>query len=198
MAAARRGSPSRPPVRLRAVPPLDPPFDDEAAPAWTTGLPGQLALDFTAGTRPPADSRPPSGARPGSRRPSTALDPLPPPALPAASAEARQAARRFLVICLEIFNGYRGVSHVRALTDRSVHYEVVRQLTTGLERLTTLRRRTVGRGQPVRIRRVRICEPRSGAVEAAVVLDIGGHVWAAAFRVERRHGSWVATALHLL
>jgi hypothetical protein len=112
--------------------------------------------------------------------------------------EARRAAHRFLTTCLEIFNGYRTVAHIRPLTNRGELHEVIQQLSAALERLTVLRRRAVGRRQPVRLRRVRVCEPRSGAAEAAAVLDIGGHVWAAAFRVERRHGSWVATAFRLL
>jgi hypothetical protein len=194
MAGTHR-SPSRPPVRLRAVPPLDPPFDDEAAPAWAVG--GQLALDFTTASRPPADSRPSGGIPPNRRRPPAPLDPPPPHTLAAASVEARQAARRFLIVCLEIFNGYRTVSHIRPLAGRSEVHQVVRQLNAGLERLTTLRRRTVGRGQPVRVRRVRVCEPRQGVAEAAAVLEIGGHILATAFRVEQNGGSWVATALHL-
>jgi hypothetical protein len=192
--AGPRHSPSRPPVRLRAAPPLDPPFDDEPGVTWTSG--GQLALDFAASTRAPAGVRPPGSAPLRGRRPAPPVGP--PQASVAASMEARRAAHRFLTTCLEIFNGYRTVAHIRPLTNRGELHEVIQQLSAALERLTVLRRRAVGRRQPVRLRRVRVCEPRSGAAEAAAVLDIGGHVWAAAFRVERRHGSWVATAFRLL
>ncbi|HEX6969976.1 MAG TPA: Rv3235 family protein [Micromonosporaceae bacterium] len=181
------------------MPPLDPPFDDEAAPPWTG--PHQLALDFPTASRRPGNLRPRTGTRPGQRRSAPSLDPrpAPPPGTPVgASVEARQAARRFLLACLEIFNGYRTAAQVRPLAGRGELHEVVKQLNLGLERLTALRRRTGDRRQPVRLRRIRICEPRSGVAEAAAVLDIGGHARAFAFRVERRHGSWVATALRLL
>ncbi|HEY0696576.1 MAG TPA: hypothetical protein VGD43_02065, partial [Micromonospora sp.] len=127
MNTVRRRSRPRPAVRLRAVPPLDPPCDDEVPPAaWSTGVGGQLALDLSGRGRPvgtPSRSRHPLGppnrvdptgpggadgpARPGEP------GPLPPGAFATATPEARQAAHRFLTTCLEIFNGYRPVAHIR-------------------------------------------------------------------------------------
>lgn len=196
MARAR----SRPPIRLRAVPPLDPPFEDESAAGWMLGTHGQLALDFAPSQPPAGPSHPPGSQRPSRRRPSPPLHPLPLPQGPptTASAEARQAARRFLLTCVEVFNGYRPVAHIRALATRTAAANVVGQLTTGAGRLAAPRRRgAVGR-EPVRVRRIRVCEPRSGVVEAAAVLSAGGRVRALAFRLERCRGSWSVTALRVL
>lgn len=184
------------PVQLRAVPPLDPPFDDESTAAAGPGR-GQLALDLTGAGRPVISSRPRGGSHPAHRRPAAPLDPLPLPngMVPTATPEARQAARRFLRTCLEILNGYRPISHLRPLTSPGESEGVIGQFAVGLDRLAVLARRAGGRRELVQIRRVRVCEPRPGAAEAAAVLGNGGRTWAVAFRLERRRGSWVATAL---
>ncbi|HEX5540732.1 MAG TPA: Rv3235 family protein [Micromonospora sp.] len=197
--AGTRGR-ARPPIRLRAVPALDPPFEDESAPAWAPALAGQLAFDVAAEQRPSLTSRPPGGPRPSRRRPPAPLDPLPlpPAALATAGPEARQAARRFLVTCLEILNGHRPVSHIRLLSGRGEAASVVANLTAGLDRLILLRRRPPHRRAPVALRRMRVCEPRTGVAEAAAVLGTGGRSWAIALRLERRQGTWVATALRVL
>ncbi|MFD0787564.1 hypothetical protein ACFQZ8_26985, partial [Micromonospora azadirachtae] len=47
----RRPGPSRPPIRLRPAPPLDPPYvDDEIG--WSPPTHGQLALDLFGASRP--------------------------------------------------------------------------------------------------------------------------------------------------
>ncbi|HEX5596472.1 MAG TPA: Rv3235 family protein [Micromonosporaceae bacterium] len=190
----RAHSVPRPPIRLRAVPALDPPFEDELAPAWTVGAPGQLALDLPS---PASAARPPGGPRPNRRRPLGPF-PLPPAALATASPEARHAARRFLIICLEIFNGRRPTAHIRPLTGRGEAESVVGQLSAGLDRLGMLRRRLHQRGQPVALQRMRVCEPHPGVAEAAAAIKSGGRTWAIAFRLERRRGTWVATVLRVL
>ena len=194
MPAGRAGS--RPSVRLRTVPPHDPPYDDEsAAQIWTAG-PGrqQLTLDlFPAGTRAPTTR--PGGGRPPAR---PGFPPFPPDALANATPEARQAARRFLNTCLEILNGYRPVAHVRSLARPADAEAVVAQLAAGIERLAVPRQRTADRREPVRVRLMRVCEPRPGVAEAAAALGSGARRWAIAFRLERQRGSWVSTAIRVI
>ncbi|HEX2771256.1 MAG TPA: Rv3235 family protein, partial [Micromonosporaceae bacterium] len=125
------------------------------------------------------------GAPRGHPAPGTAADP-----------DARQAARRFLAICLEVLNGYRPLAHIRPLVNPAEVETVLAQLTTGVERLARLRR--AGKRAPARLRVVRVCEPRPGAVEAAAVLGDAGRTWALAFRLERRQGRWVGTAVRVL
>ncbi|MFB9239761.1 Rv3235 family protein [Plantactinospora siamensis] len=63
MAPARTTTRTRAAVRVRPVPPLDPPFEDESLPyAWWREPPGQLALDLGAAGRN-------AGPRPGAGRP---------------------------------------------------------------------------------------------------------------------------------
>ncbi|WP_377569804.1 Rv3235 family protein [Micromonospora sonneratiae] len=175
-------------MRLRAIPPLDPPFDDESSPSVWPPVPyGQLMFELTPGrgrndrTRPPG--RPPA---------------LPPGGLVTASPEAKRAMHRFLNTCLEILNGYRPAAQIRPLTSPVNTKEIVAQLAAGIERLTPARRTTGRPADPVRIRRVRLCEPRTGVVEAAAVLDTPARSWAMAFRLERLGGNWVGTVAQLL
>lgn len=207
-------SATRPAVRLRPVPPLDPPYEDELAPEiWAAGSgSGQLALDLTAGARRaggpagvggggrdrgPATGRDVSLGADGARRGGGPAGPAR-RAAPgtAAGPDARQAARRFLAICLEVLNGYRPLAHIRPLVHPAEVEAVLAQLTTGVERLARLRR--AGKRTAAQLRVVRVCEPRPGAVEAAAVLVDAGRTWALAFRLERRQGRWVGTAVRVL
>ncbi|MEV1288675.1 Rv3235 family protein [Micromonospora sp. NPDC049679] len=191
--------PARPVVRLRPAPPLDPPFEDESDPQ-TWALPSgarQLALKLgpvartdtvrrrraePAATVPPADDVPRA---------------LPSDALAAASPEARQAARRFLTTCLEIFNGYRPVSHIRPLSGPFHAQAISQHLATGIDRMAG--HRVIGRPKElVRLRTLRVCEPRRGVAEAAAALSAAGRTWAIAFRLEQRGGSWVGRMAELL
>ena len=51
---------------------------------------------------------------------------------------------------------------------------------------------------PVGVLGLRLCEPRPGAVEAAVLLVTGERTWAMALRLELHQQSWCATTLRLL
>ncbi|MDW5329907.1 Rv3235 family protein [Plantactinospora sp. KLBMP9567] len=244
MPLARARPPVRPTVRLRPVPPLDPPFDDECVPETWVELapssggvppaverfrsavaerphPGRSARSAAVPTSPtrPTDRPATPGVRPGpSTSRATALpDPgtsrataLPDPgtsratagppvadAVAGATPEAKRAAKRFLDTCLEIVNGYRPAWHVRALASPPDAAAMVAQLASATSRVCGRRRP----GQPVhtvRLRRLRVCEPRPGVVEAAAVVGVAGRTWAMAFRIERRRGSWVGTAVALL
>ncbi|MGA4726135.1 Rv3235 family protein [Micromonospora taraxaci] len=196
MSEARPG-PSRPPVRLRPVPPVDPPYADETDGSyWPAPTHGQLALDLFASTRPDP-VRPPerrAALRPVPTRPTT----HPAASLPGATApESARAAHRFVGTCLEVINGYRSPAQVRALLDPPRAADLLAELARASVRTGAPRRRA---SRPaVRLLRLRVCEPRETAVEAAAVLTgTAGRSWAMALRLEHRRGRWLCTALHVL
>jgi hypothetical protein len=173
-------------IRLRPVPRYEPPFDDEATPqSWASSR--QLALDW------PADSRgtpaPPESA---------------PPAVAGASGDAKLAVRRFVRLCVEILNGFRPAAHLRRMALPAEAADVVAQGLAGARRAAALRgtSRPGARRQrqptPVGVIGVKICEPRSGAVEVAVTLVTGDRTWAMAFRLELHQQTWTATALLII
>ncbi|MCW6006977.1 hypothetical protein K1W54_20680, partial [Micromonospora sp. CPCC 205371] len=147
----------------------------------------------------PRDRVPATGPAP----PAALVDATPPEApapVASASPEARQATKRFLDMSLEILNGYRPTGHIRSLTVPGCAEAVIAQLGASLDRAATLRG-----GQPphvtkrpsafVRARRLHICEPCPGVVEAAAALGLAGRTWAMAFRLERRRGTWLCTTV---
>jgi hypothetical protein len=253
MRVARTRPPIRPAVRLRAAPPLDPPFDDEPAssvwlrdpgtqltlslptrpagrrrrpvpvgrrggPGGADGPPGPCGTDGPLGVGaadwPPgmggADGPFRAGGAAGSEGTAGAGGPgggdaehgpaaLPPGALATASPEARQAARRFLGTCLEILNGYRPVAQIRPLASPAHATEIIEQLTAAVARAAAPRHPAARTARGfVRLRRMRVCEPRPGVAEAAAALGVDDRTWALPFRLERRRGGWVGTEVRLL
>jgi hypothetical protein len=170
---------SRAAIRLRPVPRYEPPFDDEATPqVWTSSR--QLTLEW------PADG--PSAPAPATPEP---------PVVAGASGDARLAVRRFVRLCVEVLNGFRPAAHLRQLALPSHAADVVSQGLAGARRAADLRRirQPAARRPPVGVIKVRLCEPRAGAVEAAVTLVTGDRTWAMAFRLELHQQTWAATAL---
>jgi hypothetical protein len=53
-------------------------------------------------------------------------------------------------------------------------------------------------GDRIRLRHLRICEVRDGAVEAAAVLVRGESIRAMTLRLERHSGVWLCTHLQVL
>ncbi|OLB81661.1 MAG: hypothetical protein AUI14_02540 [Actinobacteria bacterium 13_2_20CM_2_71_6] len=161
------------PVRVRPAPAMDPPYDDEP------------------------------GGRPN--RPEPSGRPMPGPVTPTPSGqhrpdEAYRAVRRYLDLSLEVLGGFGPIGHLRGLTDPGRFEEVAGQLTrlgaapitrpgSGLVRVV---------GDRVRLRHLRICEVRDGAVEAAAVLARGDAVRAMTLRLERHSGGWLCTHLQVL
>ncbi|MCP3783049.1 Rv3235 family protein [Micromonospora sp. A3M-1-15] len=217
MVDTRRPLAPRPPVRLRPAPPLDRPCTDQD-PAWgdAWGSVDQLALDLFDARR---DLDRPAGRaadRP-TRRPGRSLDRAtgraadirpaptgpgrsagpPPAALVTATPEAARAAHRFVRTFLEIVNGYRPPGQLRPLCLPEAAARVAAELTRAARRVGPARRRAA---RPVlQLRRLRVCEPRAGAVEAAAVLaGAGGANWAVALRLEHRRGTWLCTVLTVL
>jgi hypothetical protein len=120
-----------------------------------------------------------------------------------ASHEAKLAVHRFVRLCVEVLNGHRPPAHLRQLSRPAEAAAVVSQALSGARRVADLRRATPSRRPPrrpapVAVVRLRLCEPRPGAVEAAVALVTGERTWAMALRMERHDESWSATALRLI
>ncbi|HEY8450915.1 MAG: Rv3235 family protein [Micromonosporaceae bacterium] len=183
---------ARPLIRLRPAPVTDPPYDDERDPhAPLTALP-----------QPPLPFRSLQARR--RRRPAPASPSSPPPRQPVVSPGARTAAARFLNACLEIWNGYRPATHIRALCEPVDALTVQREMAEAARRLSAVTSRLHCR---VVVRRMRVCEPRTGAVEISAVIGTAARgsarspherAWAAAFRLEQRHGRWHCRLARLL
>jgi hypothetical protein len=171
-----------PTVKLRGAPHSEPPFDDEMEPTvWATAQ--QLALDWALPEQPVPEPRAPV------RRPVVA----------GASADAKLAVRRFVRLCVEVLSGYRPPAHLRRWSRPGEASEVVAQALVGTRRIAESRRhRPARRPPPVAVIRLRLCEPRPGAVEAAVALVTGDRTWALALRLELHQESWSATTLRLI
>ena len=180
----------RPSISLRPAPQCEPPFDDELEPAvWATAH--QLALDWRA-LKPP---EPP---------------PAPPPVhrsvVAGASHEAKLAVNRFVRLCVEVFNGHRPPHHLRHVSLPADAANVVAQAQSAVRRIAANRKaaRSPARHHPPRrppavaVIRLRLCEPRPGAVEAAVALVTGERTYALALRMELHQDSWAATTLRLI
>jgi hypothetical protein len=109
--------------------------------------------------------------------------------------------------CLEVLNGYRPVAHLRALSSPA-HASAVAEAMTGAVRRVANAMGAPGGSKPARVklRRMRICEPRPGIAEISVVLSahteersrVSGRCWAAAFRLERVGTSWRCTVARVL
>ncbi|WP_229399620.1 Rv3235 family protein [Micromonospora okii] len=200
MTDSRRPGPARPPVRLRPAPPIDPPFVEEPAEGWPRPVAAQLALDlFEAHRRAPSHpGRRPHDPGPAPGGPGRSAPTAPPPlALVTATPEATRAAQRFVATCLEILNGYRPLGQIRPMSELARSAEVVQELTRAAARTGPVRRRSTR--PTVRLRRLRVCEPRPAAVEAAAVLAGGaGRTWAMALRLEHRRGRWLCVAMQVL
>jgi len=158
------------PVRLRPVPVTEPPDDGVS----------QHALD----------------ERPVYRQETSRVA----AAGPARSPDAARAVRRYLDLVVELLGGFRPVAQLRAHTDPARLEEVLAQLArlggpsvtwpgSGLVRAT---------GARIRLRHLRACEVRDGAVEVAAVLGRADAVRAMTVRLERHGHTWLCTHLHVL
>ncbi|MFB9331943.1 Rv3235 family protein [Actinoplanes octamycinicus] len=126
------------------------------------------------------------------------------PVVAGPSGDAKLAVKRFVHLCVEVLNGYRPATHLRGLSLPAEAAGVVAQGLAGARRVAQLRRarrpgdRRAQRPSPVGVLRVNLCEPRRGAVEAAVALVTGERTWAMALRLELHDDEWCATTLRLI
>ncbi|MFI5836050.1 Rv3235 family protein [Micromonospora sp. NPDC051300] len=117
--------------------------------------------------------------------------------LATASPEAARAAHRFVRTFLEIVNGFRPPGQLRPLCVPETAAQVSAEFTRAARRVTPVRRRAAR--PALHLRRLRVCEPRAGAVEAtAVFTGAGGTSWAIAVRLEHRRGTWLCLVLTVL
>ncbi len=216
----------RPIMRVRPAPSSEPPYDDERPVDAGAVCVGQLEIagSIPAGARPgtPVGARPstPVGAHPThptsptDGRPGTQVDQAPGaqtrrPAHPVA--ESRLAAQRFVGICVEVLNGFRPITHLRPLatpvdyatitnqlTRRAVRTRMDRACTAGGNRSVSAGRAAASATAGVALLRIRVCEPRTGVAEAAVVLAHGEAVFAMAVRLEHRRGRWCCALLQVI
>lgn len=177
-------------VSMRPAPPSDPPFDDDEGPhLWSA-----------TATQPPLQL---AGRKPPRHRPAAAQ-----PTSPGVSASARAASAHFMKACLEILNGYRPVTHLRAMSSPLDAAGVLEAMTGATRRLAReVGAPTAGKGPRVSLQRMRVCIPRAGAAEISAVISAqpqpgrpGGSTrsWAAAFRLEHRQGRWQCTVARVL
>jgi uncharacterized protein DUF6459 len=215
-------------IRLRPAPPLDPPYDDEVTEPRLIGESGfaMLPLDWPRlpGLPQPASSAPGSPEKPPGAGVQTRGS--------AESGQARYAAQRFVGVCVEVLNGFRPATHLRALAAPAdlpllvdqVLRRTVRMHLSGPPSASSGSHSTghvvgsglqqIGPGSPsrptptghaarfrqhqVRVRGIRLCEPREGITELAAVLAYGQHTWAMAARLERRRESWQCRLVQVL
>ncbi|MCO8272967.1 Rv3235 family protein [Actinoplanes sp. TRM 88003] len=184
----------QPTISLRPTPRCEPPFDDELEPSfWATAH--QLSLDWS-----PRRPAPPGPAADAPRHsPAAGVSP-----------DAKLAVKRFVRTCVEVIDGHRPAAHLRRLSHPMQAAGVVAQGTAAAHRVRELRetmkrprrraagRRAGDRPTPVAVLHVRLCEPRPGAVEAAVALLTAERTCAMALRLELHEAEWQATALRLL
>ncbi|MGC4894740.1 Rv3235 family protein [Micromonospora sp. DT31] len=187
----RRRDPGRPASRAADPAPAWPRWSTSGPHAGGTAPPGTV---HTAGTgrppHPPSPARPAGGARP---LPTAAA----PTAQVTATPEAARAAHRFVRTFLEVVNGFRPPGQLRPLCLPEAASLVSAELGRAARRVKPVRSRTTR--PALLLRRLRVCEPRAGAVEAtAVFAGPGGTSWAVALRLERRRGTWLCLVLDVL
>ena len=214
---------SRSGISWHSAPRCEPPFDDEPAPT-VRAMAGQLSLPWPeadSGGRAVVRRPPGPGAAPrDAGRPSPPADPCgdvsfsarTPPAyrpqrspIAGASHDAKLAVHRFVRICVEVLSGHRPPAHLRRLALPAEAADVVAEGLSAVRRVAALRqaayrpgRRPPRRVPPVAVVRLRLCEPRPGAVEAAVALVTGDRTYAMALRLELHQDAWHATSLRVL
>ena len=219
---------SRAAIRLRPVPRFEPPFDDEAAPQiWAPSrqLALEWPSNSRPAPVPPVQSPPAVAGASGDAklavrrfvrlcvevlngfRPAAHLRRL---SLPSNAAE---------VVAQGLAGARRAADLRRTADQRTAHRRTAAQQRPGPGQRhagpgaqsvpgqqhagSGLGRAYPGPGQqrhptPVAVLGLKICEPRAGAVEAAVTLVTGERTWAIAFRLELHQQTWAATTLLII
>jgi hypothetical protein len=111
----------------------------------------------------------------------------------------------FVRLCVEVLNGHRPAAHLRHVSLPSEAAGVVAQGLAAARRVSGMRKaaQTPGRRPPRRlppaaVMRLALCQPRPGAIEAAVAVVTGERTWALAIRLELHADTWSATTLRLI
>jgi hypothetical protein len=168
-----------PPILVRPIPDISPPVIDSRTPALPEPSPyiqGTLAISFSRETDAGAD--PKDLGYFGPQR--TFSCDLP---------EPRTWVRHMAQALVEVMSGARPAPQVIRWTTPEVYSVVARRNAVSSRRTLVAR--------PAVVRRVRICQPADGVVEAcAVVLD-NGRVRALAMRLNGVDRRWVVSALQV-
>lgn len=169
------------PLRLRPVPRLDGPYDDEH-PERPPVIAGSLALAFPAPTSDCVPLRlvPPAGGV-SSDGPRCRRDTLPHP---------RPWTARLAQAMAEVLAGARPPGQLAGVAT----LEVLALLERNAGRLGA---RPGARAQRPVVGSVHVSEPRDGVAEACAVVDTGPRKRAIALRLEGIDGQWRCTALQI-
>ncbi|MGI8699254.1 MAG: Rv3235 family protein [Mycobacteriales bacterium] len=190
--------PDRPLVRLavRRVPAraLEPPYDDEAAPALPTQLTeGSLALAFPLPSGVPAVPEAPTLLR---LVPPGPGDPGPPTEHPVAHplAAPRPWAGRLVQAVVEVLSGDRPATQLARWTTAGVYYDLQRAATRAA------RERAVFASRPRTdvVRSLHVSEPADGVAEVCALIERDRRVRALALRIEGLDGRWQCTSLRMV
>jgi hypothetical protein len=201
------GPPAPPTLPAAVMPPSGPPSGGNGGRNGSDSTPRPVGDGSATGTatgragagRPVASDRPalvPTGpvagpqGQPGQRaRPVHRGQPTP----------GMAAAQRFVGVCVEILNGHRPATHLRAITAPADLQGVTDQLVRRTTR-TYLGRPGAMAPPPHRIRLIglHVCEPRDGVAEIAAVLGYGAQSWAMAARLERKAETWLCKLVQVV
>lgn len=103
--------------------------------------------------------------------------------------EPRALVAKLSQAIVEVISGQRPAPQLIRHTSPTIYSVLARQA------LVAGRRRTPGARRPAVVRRIRLCEPADGVVEACAVVVSHGRVRALALRLEGLDGRWLVTAL---
>jgi len=185
-------------ARLRAAPPLEPPYDDETPAPVDIGIPLlSVVPGLSVGDELPFD-RIRRGLRAAGRRWAADDDDAedaffghqPTPRL--ALSDPGQHAARLLRAVLEVLARRRPLHQLLPWTSEDVYEE----LTAWMYR--TARPRGVRYGRPATLRSLRIGEPADGIAEITGVVVQEDRARAVALRLEGVDGRWCCTLLRML
>jgi len=197
------------PARLRAAPPLEPPYDDDAPPLVSAGTPPLRVVPGTSGVAELPFERIRGGLRVAGRNAASEDgaaggdvtgtnadddDPFfaPQPTPRAALTNPAQHGTRILWALIEILGRRRPLHQMLPWTTEDVYEEI----TAWMYR--TMRADPSPHGQPASVRSVRVSEPADGVAEVTAVIQLNGRVRAVVLRLEGVDGRWRCTLLRVL
>ena len=171
-----------PRIQVRPIPDISPPVIDSRAavlPELSPFIQGTLAISFSGDCDAVADPRDPEDPEDFGPQRTFSSD------LPEPKAWVRYMAQALI----EVMSGARPAPQVIRWTTPEV-YSVVARRNAASGRRTVIARRAI-------VRRVRICEPVDGVVEACAVVVDNGRVRALALRLIGVDRRWVVSALQV-
>ena len=171
-----------PRIQVRPIPDMSPPVVDSRAavpPELSPFIQGTLAISFSVDYDAVANPRDPQDPEDFGPQRAFSSD------LPEPKAWVRYMAQALI----EVMSGARPAPQVIRWTTPEVYSAVARRNAASARR-TVIARRAI-------VRRVRICEPVDGVVEACAVVVDNGRVRALAMRLTGVDRRWVVSALQV-